>query len=341
MSKFFTKLLVVCMAVFLCFSSCSKDKTEEPVATGEPMEIEEGKDDTGADAKSGDAYVKGEEGVIYVNKASLYTETDDGQMKWAAEASIGDIAVYLGEKKEAKRTDGQKRMFFHIQLKEKEFWIQDYCYEPGTVPAFIAGDETILYKSDSLTAASDEIIPKYFFVAVYKDSINTGHYKFVKIACYCPELVYSWVVKEKFVKAELVEFDKTSIEAMLLATVAMESKNETIRNELFQNAIELNSKYSDDIAGLQNLAAVMEIENEFLNKIKIEKIKEKFTASQDIELLSIPSLNESRVLASVKADTALTASKKASITSDDGETEDWYFVQNKQSKGWIQSTLVK
>lgn len=66
-------------------------------------------------------------------------------MKWAKSAVLGDVATYLGEKKTASRTDGQKRDFFHISIKG-----EDYCFEPNTENAFISQPDTILYKADSL-----------------------------------------------------------------------------------------------------------------------------------------------------------------------------------------------
>ena len=330
-------VLLLCVLLF-AFASCKK---EEAASKSES----EKSDSMGSMKKDSPKESMGEvnaDGVIYVHRAGLYTETDEGKMKWAAEASLGDVAIYLGEKKEAQRTDGQKRVFFHISLKEKEYWIQDYCYEPNTVAGFISAADTVLYKSDSLTAVTDEIIPQYFIVSVYKDSLNSSNQKFVKIAAYCPELVTSWIVKEKYVKRDAVEFDKTNTDAMLLAQVAMETQSETSRAELFQNAIEMNSRYSDDIAILQNLAQVMDAEAAFLKKLEAEKVEKKFTAKEDIDLLSIPSSEgEPRVLASVKADTILHASKKVVIVDGDGSQTEWYYVQNKQKKGWVQASYLE
>ena len=330
-------VLLLCVSLF-AFASCAK---EDATSKSEPAKSE-AMDSMEKDTPKESMAELNEDGVIYVHRAGLYTETDEGKMKWAAEASLGDVAIYLGEKKEAQRTDGQKRVFFHISLKDKEYWIQDYCYEPNTVTGFISAEDTVLYKSDSLTAVTDEIIPQYFIVAVYKESLNSSNQKFVKIAAYCPELVTSWIVKEKYVKRDAVEFDKTNTDAMLLAQVAMETQSETSRAELFQNAIEMNSRYSDDIAILQNLAQVMDAEAAFLKKLEAEKTDKKFTAKEDIDLLSIPSSEgEPRVLASVKADTILHASKKVVIVDGDGSQTEWYYVQNKQKKGWVQASYLE
>ena len=330
-------VLLLCVSL-LAFASCTK---EDATSKSEPAKSE-AMDSMEKDSPKESMAEVNADGVIYVHRAPLYTETDEGKMKWAAEASLGDVAMYLGEKKEAQRTDGQKRVFFHISLKEKEYWIQDYCYEPNTVAGFISSVDTVLYKSDSLTAVTDEIIPQYFIVAVYKDSLNSSNQKFVKIAAYCPELVTSWIVKEKYAKRDTVEFQKENVAAMVLAQIAMETQSETSRAELFQNAIEMNSHYSDDIAILQNLAQVLDAEAAFLKKLEAEKIEKKFTAKEDVELLSIPSLEgEPRVLASVKADTVLHASKKVVIVDGDGSQTEWYYVQNKQKKGWIQASYLE
>ena len=330
-------VLLLCVSLF-AFASCTK---EDVTSKSEPA-MPEAMDSMEKDTPKESMGEVNADGVIYVHRAGLYTETDEGKMKWAAEASLGDVAMYLGEKKEAQRTDGQKRVFFHISLKEKEYWIQDYCYEPNTVAGFISSVDTVLYKSDSLTAVTDEIIPQYFIVAVYKDSLNSSNQKFVKIAAYCPELVTSWIVKEKYAKRDTVEFQKENVAAMVLAQIAMETQSETSRAELFQNAIEMNSRYSDDIAILQNLAQVLDAETAFLKKLEAEKVEKKFTAKEDIELLSIPFLDgEPRVLASVKADTIIHASKKVVTVDGDGSQTEWYYVQNKQKKGWIQASYLE
>nr|WP_314780239.1 hypothetical protein [uncultured Treponema sp.] len=330
-------VLLLCVSLF-AFASCAK---EDATSKSEPAKSE-AMDSMEKDTPKESMGEVNADGVIYVHRAPLYTETDDGKMKWAAEASLGDVAMYLGEKKEAQRTDGQKRVFFHISLKEKEYWIQDYCYEPNTVAGFISAADTVLYKSDSLTAVTDEIIPQYFIVAVYKDSLNSSNQKFVKIAAYCPELAISWIVKEKYAKRDTVEFQKENVAAMVIAQIAMQTQSETSRAELFQNAIEMNSHYSDDIAILQNLAQVLDAEAAFLKKLEAEKVEKKFTAKEDVELLSIPSSEgEPRVLASVKADTVLHASKKVVIVDGDGSQTEWYYVQNKQKKGWIQASYLE
>ena len=330
-------VLLLCVSLF-AFASCTKEDATSKSESAKSEAMDSMEKDTSKELPAEVSV----DGVIYVHRAGLYTETDDGKMKWAAEASLGDVAMYLGEKKEAQRTDGQKRVFFHISLKEKEYWIQDYCYEPNTVAGFISATDTVLYKSDSLTAVTDEIIPQYFIVAVYKDSLNSSNQKFVKIAAYCPELVTSWIVKEKYAKRDTVEFQKENVAAMVIAQIAMETQSETSRAELFQNAIEMNSHYSDDIAILQNLAQVLDAEAAFLKKLETEKTDKKFTAKEDIDLLSIPSSEgEPRVLASVKADTILHASKKVVIVDGDGSQTDWYYVQNKQKKGWIQASYLE
>ena len=263
-------------------------------------------------------------------------------MKWTAEASLGDKALYLGEKKEAVRTDGQKRIFFHVELNGQRYWIQEYSYEPDTVAAFISGQDVVLYKSESLAAMTDEFIPRYAIVAVYKDSLEKPDSKFIKIAAYNPELVSSWSIKDKYVKRDAVEMDEMSVSAMILAQVAMESKNDTIRTELFQNAIELGSPYSDTIAVLQSLSEIMIKEENFMKELTVEKISEKVTAIEDINLLSIPDEDSARTVNMLKAGTSATATRK--YIKQDGDSEsgvEWLYIQNKQKKGWVRADSVK
>ncbi len=346
MNKFFRKTILVflCVSMFFVFSSCEKKAEEEKVdneTVTEETATDESAGDVVEETKQEDSFkMMDVEGVIYVHRAAVYTETDEGKMKWVAETSLGDVALYLGEKKKAKRTDNQERTFFHIMLNDKEYWIQDYCYEPNTVLGFISADNTILYKSESLTAATDEFIPKYFMVAIYKDSLESSNKKFLKIATYCPELYRSWVVKEKFVKRDFVEMGTNDVEAMVLAEVAMDSKNETIQAELFQNAIDVDSKYSDDIAELQNLAKVKAKEAKFLKTLETEKLSKKFVVLNDVALLSIPNKAEAREKEVVKEGDILQAYKKVTI-NDDGLDVTWLYVQTKQKKGWIKDTSLE
>lgn len=335
------KKIFLLLFVAAITASCSKQETQHTDNTSRG-DLQSITDNNQSSAEKSTASSVGASGVIYVNKAGLYTETDDGKMKWVAEASLGDSADYLGEKKEADRTDGQKRTFFHVKLNGKAYWVQDYSYEPDTVPAFISGQDVILYKSESLAAMTDEYIPQYTIIAVYKDSLEKTDNKFIKIAAYSPELISSWVVKEKYIKRDAVETDRTSVEAMILAQVGMESKNDTIRTELFQNAIEIGSPYSDTIAALQSLSEIIMQEEIFMKDITSEKIHEKVTAAEDLNLFSIPDIHSARTVGILKAGSTATASRKYLKKDESSESEEeWLYVQSKQKKGWVQASLIK
>lgn len=338
--KSLKRILVLLPFLAILLFSCSKKEDANKAET----QFEEPQENGGMDRDSADRTgfpaESGSTGVIYVNKAGLYTETDEGKMKWAAEASLGDIALYLGEKKEAFRTDGQKRSFFHVELNGKEYWVQDYSYEPGTVPAFILGENAVLYKSESLAAMTDEIIPQYLIVAAYQDSLEDG--KFVKIAAYSSEFITSWTVKEKFVKRELVELDNVNVAAMILAQVAMESRNDTIRAELFRNAIQMNSGYNDVIPDLQTLAEIIIKEENYMKTVSTEKINEKVIVPEDVNLLSIPNsdLEYVRVLNMLKAGSSAVATRRYPASENGAEAE-WFYIQSKQKKGWVRASDIK
>ena len=316
-------LLLICLAA-VAVSACAK--TQKVEAAGDDPHMAA---DTGAVSAEKTETAATSTGVIYVNNAGLYTETEDGKM-------------YLGEKKEAVRTDGQKRTFFHVRLNDKAYWVQEYSYEPDTVPAFISGQDVILYKSESLAAMTDEFIPRYTIIAVYKDSLEKTADKFIKIAAYSPELITSWSIKEKYVKRDTVETDTASVEAMILAQVAMESRNDTIRTELFQNAIELGSSYSDEIAILQALAESIVQEENMMKGIAPEKINETVTALDDLTTVSIPDSQNARPLSMLKAGSTATATRKYFKKDENSESEEeWLYIQQKQKKGWVPATLVK
>lgn len=340
--KKLNKMVLFAVLGMMQIVSCAKNggqSTENSPSGGTQETVQS---DVKQESASGSENTAGVSGVIYVNNAGLYTENDEGKMKWTAEAALGDKALYLGEKKEAVRTDGQKRTFFHIELNGQAYWIQDYSYEPDTVAAFISGQDVVLYKSESLAAMTDEFIPRYAIVAVYNDSLEKTDSKFIKIAAYNSELVTSWSIKDKYVKRDAVETDDMSVSAMILAQVAMESKNDTIRGELFQNAIEIGSPYSDTIAVLQSLSEIMIKEDNFMKELTTEKINEKVTAIDDINLLSIPDENASRTVNMLKAGTAATATRKYVKQNADSENAvEWLYIQNKQKKGWVQADSVK
>jgi hypothetical protein len=340
--KKLNKMVLFAVLGMMQIVSCAKNggqSTENSPSGGTQEAVQS---DVKQESASGSGNTAGVSGVVYVNNAGLYTENDEGKMKWTAEAALGDKALYLGEKKEAVRTDGQKRTFFHIELNGQAYWIQEYSYEPDTVAAFISGQDVVLYKSESLAAMTDEFIPRYAIVAVYNDSLEKTNSKFIKIAAYNSELVTSWSIKDKYVKRDAVETDEMSVSAMILAQVAMESKNDTIRGELFQNAIEIGSPYSDTIAVLQSLSEIMIKEDNFMKELTTEKISEKVTAIDDINLLSIPDENDSRTVNMLKAGTAATATRKYVKQNADSENAiEWLYIQNKQKKGWVQADSVK
>lgn len=315
------KMLAALFTVLFLLSSCAKKNGDAASqATGEAAAVET------------------VTGVIYANKAALYVEDEQGKMKWSAEAVLGDIAAYLGEKKEAVRTDGQKRTFYHINLNEKEYWIQDYCYEPNTFPAFIARPDTVLYKSENTLGVTDEIIPQFFVVAVYNDKTFQGDGLFVRIAAYCPELASS-IVKDKFVKRDNIETDGQDVRAMMIAQVATEVRNDIIRAELFKNAAAFTDNYADEIEEIRTLTETVIEEENYLKTLTIEKVSKTVTLSNDADLLSVPKTDSyyARTVASLKNGTSATALQKTTLTDDEGNEIDWYYIKNKQQKGWTAS----
>ena len=315
------KMLAALFAVLFLLSSCAKKNGDAASqATGEVAAVET------------------VTGVIYANKAALYVEDEQGKMKWSAEAVLGDIAAYLGEKKEAVRTDGQKRTFYHINLNEKEYWIQDYCYEPNTFPAFIARPDTVLYKSENTLGVTDEIIPQFFVVAVYNDKTFQGDGLFVRIAAYCPELASS-IIKDKFVKRDNIETDGQDVRAMMIAQVATEVRNDIIRAELFKNAAAFTDNYADEIEEIRTLTETVIEEENYLKTLTIEKVSKTVTLSNDADLLSVPKTDSyyARTVASLKNGTSATALQKTTLTDDEGNEIDWYYIKNKQQKGWTAS----
>ena len=315
------KMLAALFAVLFLLSSCAKKNGDAASqATGEVAAVET------------------VTGVIYANKAALYVEDEQGKMKWSAEAVLGDIAAYLGEKKEAVRTDGQKRTFYHINLNEKEYWIQDYCYEPNTFPAFIARPDTVLYKSENTLGVTDEIIPQFFVVAVYNDKTFQGDGLFVRIAAYCPELASS-IIKDKFVKRDNIETDGQDVRAMMIAQVATEVRNDIIRAELFKNASAFTDNYADEIEEIRTLTETVIEEENYLKTLTIEKVSKTVTLSNDADLLSVPKTDSyyASTVASLKNGTSATALQKTTLTDDEGNEIDWYYIKNKQQKGWTAS----
>ena len=315
------KMLAALFTVLFLLSSCAKKNGDAASqATGEAAAVET------------------VTGVIYANKAALYVEDEQGKMKWSAEAVLGDIAAYLGEKKEAVRTDGQKRTFYHINLNEKEYWIQDYCYEPNTFPAFIARPDTVLYKSENTLGVTDEIIPQFFVVAVYNDKTFQGDGLFVRIAAYCPELASS-IVKNKFVKRDNIETDGQDVRAMMIAQVATEVRNDIIRAELFKNAAAFTDNYADEIEEIRTLTETVIEEENYLKTLTIVKVSKTVTLSNDADLLSVPKTDSyyARTVASLKNGTSAAALQKTTLTDDEGNEIDWYYIKNKQQKGWTAS----
>ncbi len=89
MDKILRKLMFMCFAFMLVFSSCSKKDADDETKNEDENAVEktaadETKVNNEGDTADSTAVQFGDvEGVIYVNKAALYTETDEGRMKWA------------------------------------------------------------------------------------------------------------------------------------------------------------------------------------------------------------------------------------------------------------------
>lgn len=101
--KKLNKMVLFAVLGMMQIVSCAKNggqSTENSPSGGTQETVQS---DVKQESASGSENTAGVSGVIYVNNAGLYTENDEGKMKWAAEAALGDKALYLGEKKRSRK----------------------------------------------------------------------------------------------------------------------------------------------------------------------------------------------------------------------------------------------
>jgi hypothetical protein len=191
-------------------------------------------------------------GVVLLNGTGLYTEQDDGKMKYTTSANAGEtLELVLIQKedsrkksvemKNAARTDGQTRDFIHVIKNKKDLWIQTALFAPNTKPVVIISNDAVMYKDADISGVLGTTYPQYL-VAAAGESKND----FVRMYAYI-EGVISANSSDRYVKEECISYNTDDVKAMQLLTAARTTKNDTAKKELLKNAIELNSSFNDMI----------------------------------------------------------------------------------------------
>jgi Bacterial SH3 domain. len=196
---------------------------------------------------------------VLLNGTGLYTQQDDGKMKYTESADAGEILELVlvkndekkaksVEVKTAERTDGQKRDFIHVMKGSKDVWVQTALFAPNTRPVVITSDEAVMYKSADISGVLGDTYPQYL-IAAAGESQNG----FVQIYAYI-EGSLSAGSPARFVKENCVSYDLTDVKAMQLLNAARIAKNDTAKKELLHNALSLNSSFNGMIRDAYNSA---------------------------------------------------------------------------------------
>ncbi|MDR2898609.1 MAG: hypothetical protein LBU99_07300 [Spirochaetaceae bacterium] len=236
-------LLFAGMVLFACvlLVSCSGKETEQKAL------IEEVPDGSSSGVEV--------TAVVLYDTAAKWKENEQDQMSFSKSSEVGELVsvfmlpnpanpeVLIPEKKEAVRlSDNEKREFYHIKEEGQDYWIQDLFLGVDAVPGIISGDTAFLYTKPDVGAISSKALklPQFSFAAVHTAESTPD---FVCISAYVTEFANKSVEKQ-YIKRDMVTADTLDLRVFRLYQVAENSKNDTVKRELLNDARSLGSSFN-------------------------------------------------------------------------------------------------
>lgn len=329
------KNVIVCAAVVLAVitTACSKKTTE--IESKKTMAVPSG--------------------VVLLNGTGLYTEQDDGKMKYSASANAGEtLELVLTQKegdkqksvdtKSAVRTDGQTRDFIHVLKDKKDLWIQTALFAPNAKPVVIISNDAVMYKNADISGVLGNTYPQYL-VAAAGESKNG----FVRIYAYI-EGVISANSAERYVKEDCISYNIDDVKAMQLLTAARTTKNDTAKKELLKNALALNSSFNDMIQNEYETAFPDETNEENMTSENEsgqsgeESVESNATITSDdgslVNVREAPDVNAA-VVKQLATGTSVYYEKISDATDEINGVSDYWYQITYPVEGWVFGEFIK
>ena len=189
--------------------------------------------------------------MLWKPNGALWLETD-GVMQWGhVDLTAGSQFEAVCDKdgnpeiKTAKRKSGssiEEREFVRVKYGERDdYWAQTGMVAVNAKVAVISAENTLIYNTPSMTGMGSTVIPVGTVVAVLQD--NDADSTFVKIDASLSDYID---VRSKYIKSDKIVTNADDVQVLQLLSLAKSSKNETVRNELLDNAKSL--KPSETVA---------------------------------------------------------------------------------------------
>jgi hypothetical protein len=320
MGKFLRPVFVLVCGLCILFSACSNRESVSPAAvpaaTIEPEPVEE---------------VAPSLPAVVLSRAILWTEKE-GVMAPATPATQmtkGDTLLWKGEVKNAARsTDKETREYARVEFDGKDYWIQSVLVAADAVPGVIIGQETVRYTRASFTALHPQglTIPEYAIVAVHSSQDADG---FTGVSAFIEAAGQrTVVVKNEFIKKEMVTTRMEDVRAMQLYTLSLEAKTEVSKRELLRNALDMDSRFSTLIEDELSGASGNILETEDLDSYEVSVIRPGAT------VYDAPTIRGRNVgLASNGSFVIVSGRTTTEVTLNSGDSARWYRIE--EPAGWI------
>jgi hypothetical protein len=186
-----------------------------------------------------------------------YTETADGMMKATEPISLGQAVDFyevrdgdMGvgpDKKTAKIvnyqgvSDGKDYVFWRYAARDGDAYLLQWAVADNAIPAAVVYDGAVVYTKAALDAVDNRgrKIPQYSIVALHPVEGDNG---FVCVSASIPNQL---AVDRVFVKGEYVTREYEDVQVLQLYTKALATENETVKEELLNNAWDLGGTFND------------------------------------------------------------------------------------------------
>ena len=243
--------LIIC--VLLSLTSCGKKKSATAIEDSIPEHDFISEVVIPAAAQAAKAKVTAQSVsvvMLWEPNGALWAEDENGIMQWGkydipTGQELEGICDESGEieRKKAKRNSMGKleeRDFVHVRYDGKELWVQEGMVAVNAKPAVVCAENTLVYNTPTITGMGSKVLAVGTVVAVSNEEVQDKN--FVKIDA----LLTSDYIRGRYIKADKIVTNSDDVQVLQLITLAKNSKNETVRNELLVNAKAL--KPSDTVA---------------------------------------------------------------------------------------------
>lgn len=326
--------LILCSGIAL-FMSCEKKEAVDPaLETGQAKE-----------AKTESV----QKGICPIQGLSTYKLKEGSENEFVKNnryLEYGETVTMFEDEVEGSTGDLKMRFLKILDKNEDEMWVNQRYIIPGGQVGVIVQDDVLLYDEAKLTKYTSSMLPKGQLVGVYPEKDG----QFTKLSGWNDSL-YGFA--QMFVKSDTVSTNEDDITAVILMDRAMNEKNDIVKEQVLNTALELNSPaFGNEIrlllremedASDGDAASSGKTTEEVTERPERETeafIMDGTIISDNVRVRDYPYENGTEVLTTLQTNQDIVIIEKTvSVYTIDGDTAPWFKINDPE--GWVFGAFVE